>query len=186
MATGEKLFDFIYTGTRDRLFAYVKKFIPEDSNIKDIMQQCYIKLWINLDHINTEEEVLPLLFSYAKNLMIDNIRKTATEKKHFLHLKQTQETVSHAEPSIVTAQHLEQINQVIVQMPVRRRKIFLMRKEEGLSVSEIADQLHITPRAVRKHLSEAINYLKNNLADMDVVAVLFIYQIPLAIQLMTD
>lgn len=186
MATGEKLFDFIYTSTRNRLFAYVKKFIPDESGIKDVMQQCYIKLWINLEHVNTDDEVLPLLFSYAKNLMIDNIRKTATEKKHFQHLQLTQETITRGEPAIVTSQHLQEINRVIVQMPNRRRRIFLMRKEEGLSVSEIANQLHITPRAVRKHLSEAVNYLKNNLADMDVVTILFLYQLPLAVQLIGD
>lgn len=186
MTTREKQFDYIYTSTRERLFAYVKKFITNESGIKDVMQQCYIKLWINIDYVDLEEEMLPLLFSYAKNLMIDNIRKTATEKKHFLHLQQTQETITDAEPAIVTAQHLSQINQVIVQMPVRRRKVFLMRKEEGLSVTEIAAKLNITPRAVRKHLSEAVDYLKNNLAGIDVVAVLFIYQLPYTLQMIPD
>ncbi|BAV05654.1 RNA polymerase sigma-70 factor, ECF subfamily [Filimonas lacunae] len=186
MTSREKLFDRIYTSTRERLFAYVKKFVPDESGIKDIMQQCYIKLWINIDTIDTDEQMLPLLFSYAKNLMIDNIRKTATEKKHFLNLKLTQETVTSTEPQIWTAESVQQINKAIVQMPSRRRKIFLMRKEEGLTVTEIATKLNITPRAVRKHLSEAVDYLRNNLAGMDVVAILFLYQLPYTLPLLMD
>lgn len=139
-----------------------------------------------MERVDTEEEMLPLLFSYAKNLVIDNLRKSATEKKHFLHLQLAQDTVTQTEPAIYTAEHLQQINQVIVRMPIRRRKVFLMRKEEGLTISEIAVKLKITPRAVRKHLSEAVDYLKSNLADMDVVAILFIYQLPFTLQLMPD
>lgn len=150
------------------------------------MQQCYIKLWINLDNLDSESEMLPLLFSYAKNLMIDDLRKMATEKKHFQHLQLTQEKTTSTEPDLWTARHVQQINNAIVRMPVRRRKVFLLRKEEGLTVNEIAEKLNITPRAVRKHLSEAVDYLRNNLAGMDVVAILFLFQLQQALPLLSD
>ena len=55
----------------------------------------------------------------------------------------------------------------LLQIPEKKRLIFLLRKEKGLSTREIAEQLNITPRAVRKHLDEAVILLRMHLSSAE-------------------
>ncbi len=66
----------------------------------------------------------------------------------------------------------EQMKQALQQMPERRRTIFLLRKEYGLSSFEIAEKLNISPQAVRRHLDQAVGLLKKHITAADLFMVL--------------
>lgn len=178
MKARETTFERIYLQTRDSLYSYVKKFISDTDEIKDILQQCYIKLWLKMDELTDEENLLPLLFTYSKNLMIDSLRKTAGEKKRHAAWYAAKDSLVNMEQQILNKETIQEINEAIAKMPPKRRIIFLMRKEQGLSPSEIASHLNISQRAVHKHLSEAVRYLKTTVMHTDIVTILFLYSMP--------
>ncbi|RFM29556.1 RNA polymerase sigma factor [Deminuibacter soli] len=178
MKAREKTFERIYQQTSTSLYAYVKKFISDTSEIQDILQQCYIKLWLRMDDVVDGENLLPLLITYSKNLMIDSLRKTAGEKKKHQAYHAAKDEMVDMEKQLLNRETIQEISEAIAKMPHKRREIFLLRKEQGLSAAEIAAQLNISKRAVHKHLTEAVRYLKTNVVAVDIIAILFLYSMP--------
>lgn len=173
MNNREDRFESIFVSTKENLYAYVKKFAGSSQDVEDIMQQCYIRLWLKIDDLNDTQNVLPLLYTYAKNLLIDAWRKQSAEQKNlqeYGYLVANTRSVSPASSDLRAVQ--EQMKKALLQMPERRRTIFLLRKEYGLSSFEIAERLKISPQAVRRHLDEAVGLLKKHLTAADLLLVL--------------
>lgn len=169
----EDLFESIFLSTKENLYAYVKKFAGGDHDIEDILQQCYIRLWLRIDDLRDPGNALPLLYTYAKNLLIDAWRKQAVEKKHLLEYGYMMENGRqvYPAPSDMSAVQ-DQMKKAFLKMPERRRTIFLLRKEYGLSSFEIAEKLNISQQAVRRHLDEAVGLLKKHISAADLFLVI--------------
>lgn len=57
-------------------------------------------------------------------------------------------------------QLLDMVYAEISRMPEKRRRIFMMSREDGLSNQEIADRLGISRRTVEAHISAALRDLR--------------------------
>lgn len=154
-------FEEIFYATKDRLYSFVCGLVRDDSTVQDYLQQCYMKLWENWNSIDTHNEVLPLLFTYARNLVIDHLRKNArivwmdsleaftgweSEDRH------TEQILAQKE----TAKELQELLQLL---PRRRREVFTLIKLRGLTYKETAEYLDIAVSTVEKHMHEAYRFL---------------------------
>jgi RNA polymerase sigma factor (sigma-70 family) len=169
----ETQFESIFLSTKENLYAYVKKFAGNDQDIEDVMQQCYIRLWLRMEELKDSTNILPLLYTYAKNLLIDTWRKQAVEKRNLQEYGYLLVNGRQVHPAPSDMQDVqEQMKRALLQMPERRRTIFLLRKEYGLSSVEIAVRLNISQQAVRRHLDEAVGLLKKHISAADLFMVL--------------
>jgi len=175
-------FEGIFRSTKDHLYGYIRKFIDSDDDAKDIVQQCYIRLWMNIEKVDDLHNVLPLLYTYSKNLIIDATRKKAVEKRNSLEYSYLLESVVDSDSLRDNKAVLEKMKKVLSKIPERKRTIFLLRKEEGLSTREIAERLHITPRAVRRHLEEAVLLLRNHLSSAELFTILIVHAASFSVQ----
>jgi RNA polymerase sigma-70 factor (ECF subfamily) len=55
------------------------------------------------------------------------------------------------------------IDEAVVQLPAKRKQVFLMSRREGLSRQEIATKLDISENTVRNQLSEATAFIQDYL-----------------------
>lgn len=167
-------FETIFQSTKEFLYGYIRKFVDSDADAKDILQQCYIRLWVNMENIDDSDNTLPLLYTYSKHLIVDAARKRASEKRNMLGYTYFMGEAVDSLTLPGDAGALRKLKQALLQIPERKRIIFLLRKEQGFSTQEIADRLQITPRAVRKHLEEAIALLKIYLSSAELFALLLL------------
>ncbi len=59
---------------------------------------------------------------------------------------------------------------IVESLPKQRRRCLLMAKRDGLSYKEIAEELGLSERTVRNHISRALEFLR----DTDPRALLFV------------
>lgn len=151
-------FERIFTTTKDRLHYFVANLTGNPADTKDIIQECYLRLWQKIADIHEDKEVLPLLFTYARHCVIDYLRKKASQQL-YIHLLEQQAltTVAAAETD---REQWQQLQQAINQLPPKRRQIFTLVKQEGLSHKAVAKQLQISPDTVEKQVSLSLRFLR--------------------------
>ena len=153
----------------------MKSILTDESKVQDCMQQCYLKLWEKIDVIDTHKDVLPLLFTYSRNIAIDTLRKNAkyvwvddvgiySEQIGF---------ENNAEMNIRNKENSSEVNEVLSILPPKRRMVFKLIKLYGYSYKEAALQLDISVNTVEKHMQEAQKSLTmDNLRKITVMCLL--------------
>lgn len=158
------IFTHLYLETRDRVFAYLSKFTNDTALIEDLLQQCYLKIWERIEVIRDPGEALPLVKTYARNLLIDEIRRRMREDAQWLeNLEQETGSITESYISENGKMQLQALDKAIDRLPGQCREVFLMHREKGMSYREIAEQLSLSVSMVEKYMSRAIRLLKNDL-----------------------
>src|SRR6187402_3230758 len=156
-------FKKIYESTHPKVYHFVLRLSWNNKELThDIVQDCYIRLWNTVEIPDEEVNYLPLLYTISKNLLINAHRKTLAEQRKE---KEWQRTLSNEEDDS-TNMYLrhkksnEIMEEMLAQMPERRRKIYLLCKEEGLSHKEIASLLNISKDTVEQQINLSLKYLR--------------------------
>lgn len=156
-------FNQIFLATRDRMYQFVKKLTQDEADIKDIVQDCYVSLWQHMPQIDLEQDVLPLLFTYARNRVIDYLRKKATRQQLLQEWQPAHADETPTEQLLDYKERLEQLQVSINQLPSHRKKIFTLVKQDGFSHKEVAEQLGISTATVKKQIGLSLRFLKEQL-----------------------
>jgi RNA polymerase sigma-70 factor (ECF subfamily) len=157
-------FEKIYGETFYRLEKFVRSFIKREEGVHDVLQETYIRLWNNLDRLSDDEALLPLLRTYATNLMINALRKSAKEQQRARLFYDRQELPASPEEALDFKETLEAYTQAIDTLPSTRKEIYRLVEDEGLSYKETAERMNLTPHAIRYHLVEARRVLARELS----------------------
>ena len=159
-------FNRIFYATKDRLYHFVWKLTQNETDTKDIIQNCYAQLWQKIATVDDTREVLPLLFTYARNLVIDQLRKKARQRQLMDQLQQDAH-LPQGEPQAEQLMHykerVQQLQSSIDQLPAKRKEIFTLVKQDGLSHKTVADQLGISPATVEKQVGLSLKFLRKEL-----------------------
>ncbi|MFT3824883.1 MAG: sigma-70 family RNA polymerase sigma factor [Chitinophagaceae bacterium] len=155
-------YEKIYFSTKDRLIGFVKNNVHNQSVADDIIQECYIRLWEKLESIQDDHTVLVLLRKYAHNLIIDYVRRSAREALRHATYQQQQDETCTADNALLLKEMLQDYEDAIKTLPQKRRAIYRMVREEGLSHREIADKLNISTNTIEKHMNEALHTLRTH------------------------
>jgi len=167
-------FDELYRLYYPKLYVYSKSFLKIDSGIDDILQEVFVKVWMNRQNIKKVETYNAFLYTITKNTLLNEIRSRlkSEEFRADLFYKSvatefiTQQTVEYNDIK-------KQVDQLVLQLPEKRRRIYLMSREQGKSNAEIAAELGISVKTVEDHMTNALRFLKDRLKSLGLVFALF-------------
>jgi RNA polymerase sigma-70 factor (ECF subfamily) len=71
--------------------------------------------------------------------------------------------VSHTELQISYKERLHQLQTSIDLLPAKRKEIFTLVKQQGLSHKKVADQLGISPATVEKQVGLSLQFLRKKM-----------------------
>jgi RNA polymerase sigma-70 factor (family 1) len=145
------------------LFLYVFKLVKDEEKAKDIVQECFLRLWENREKVDLSKDLLPLLVTYIRNLLIDDFRKT---QRYEQALQSLQHKTIHSFTSPEIEQQLElrdrerQLSGTLSSLPIKRQTIFRLIRQEGLSYQEVAEQLNLSLPDVKKQMRLSLQALR--------------------------
>lgn len=161
---GNKLvFEEVYHRYHERFYFYVLKHSASEELAEEVVQITFIKLWENRAGLSGSFPVEVQLARIARSVMVDALRKKASERKALNVIKQNAEAVISYDP-VAGKQLIEKVSQTIDDLPPECRKIFILSRDEGLSYSEIADRLSISPKTVENQMSKALKAVRKTVA----------------------
>jgi RNA polymerase sigma-70 factor (family 1) len=156
----EAAFRQIYDGYGNRLFLYVLRLTRSKEQAEDILQNTFLKIWLRRDTLKDITDFSAYLFRMAQNSVITAIQRTALEASILQH----KITPPQAETLPDEKLHSNEIRQAwlqgIQQLPPQQQKVYILQKEYGWKIQDIAEALDISPRTVKRHLADAQQALK--------------------------
>ncbi|RIH64589.1 RNA polymerase sigma-70 factor [Mariniphaga sediminis] len=156
-----------------KLYNFAFSYLKTEEDALDVVQTVFVNLWDKRKNISDDSNLESYLFTVTKNAVISTFRKKVQEKKYLENLRQTtvlsyNDTDEKYDYEIL----YEKIQKLIEELPEKRRHIFKLYKEEGLSNKEIAEKLNISVKTVEDHKTKAKHFIKNNLEKSGFIALL--------------
>ncbi len=148
---GEK-FNFLYEKYYPQLIKYFSRRAPIDY-AEDLAQKTFMNLWVYLPNIEAVKSEKSLIFTLAKNVLIDYLRakKILDNAVNIDELLGIQDNENFSNEVEFLAD-LEKLSS-------RDKKIIELRRE-GYNSIEIAKKLNLSPSTVRSHIQRIRKQLK--------------------------
>lgn len=139
---------------------YLGRFLSRSADVDDIAQEAFLKAYVT--EVRSEvHSSKALLFRAAKHLALNEIARKAnkstdyTEDLGVLDVLEDRNAFT-AEDQLDSKRKLIIFTKAVASLPPNCRKVFLMRKMEGLKVKEIATRLNISVSGVEKHVATGL------------------------------
>ncbi|HQV54444.1 MAG TPA: RNA polymerase sigma-70 factor [Chitinophagaceae bacterium] len=164
----EGAFEELYNLYSTRLFGNLLKLVKSETEAKEILQDVFIKIWDNRQHIDTEKSFRSYLFKIAENKVYDLFRKISRDKKRKEALLSiaTSEYV-HIEETILNKESTALLNKAIESLPPQRQQIFRLCKLEGKSYKEVSELLGISTSTISDHIVKATKSIRSYFEDSE-------------------
>lgn len=158
-------FKEIYSGYKHRVYFFVAKYLSEEEDIEEIVQDIFMHVWKYLSKTNSPSEIEALIFKSAKQEISNFYRK---RKMIFVPLENfpenQDEESSEIEKQLQQEDQLKKIESLLEQVPEKSREFFIQNKIQNLSLFTIAQENHISKTAVEKHVNKVLKFLRANLS----------------------
>ena len=154
----KKLFEEYY----NPLCNFANTILFDGGKAEDAVQDVFIKMWQKRDTLAGLENVKSYLFTATKNKCIEYLRKLKLDRKlseenqSRLEMSSSINIEDEADKYVLK----EKLFNSIRQLPPKCRDVFTMSKINGLTYSEIAEELGISPKTVENQMGRAMRLLR--------------------------
>jgi len=167
-------FERIFEQYSKQLFQFSLSYLKSEEVAKDIVQEVFIKIWNNRKEIKTDTSFQSYLFTIALNSVRKYFNKVSrlNEIRHDILIDFSRMKPEFDDRSDYQAL-LDKLDELIRQMPEKRREVFIKKKIEEKSLKEISEELNITTKTVEYHITEAMRFLKSEFEKLKVQGLIF-------------
>ena len=166
----EKGFRQIFELFYPRIWHFVKEYIKDEQEAKDIMQNIFMTLWEKRNSLRADTNLNAYLYTLAKSQCLNYLKHIKVVERY---QNEQQETyinyyaMNTFDPEQMDIESLElKIEEAINNLPEQCRKVFEMSRYEGLKYKEIAQKMEISMKTVEAHMSNALRLLRIALQDI--------------------
>jgi RNA polymerase sigma factor (sigma-70 family) len=171
----DQAFAELFETYSDILFRYGLKFIDNEEDVKDCIQELFIKLYDNRKSLLSVENVKLYLLKSLKNRIIDHIRKE-NNRAHTLPLDDLQFSANYYfDPEEETDQDqgiMEKFDSVLKQLTNRQKEILYLHYQMGLSYQDICLLLDINYQSVKNLMFRTVDKIRK---EMELSPFLFLF-----------
>ena len=169
-------FDTLYGKYARGLYAFITSILKSPSDAEEIVQNVFVKVWERRNTIEERFSFKSYLFTIAYRDVISHLRKQnllasiQTENNQEILLND-----DHAELEIEFFNIDKIYHDILDHLPEKRKEIFLLSREKGLSNKEIASQLNISVKTVENQMTAALRTFREKLSQYGILGTLFFF-----------
>jgi RNA polymerase sigma-70 factor (ECF subfamily) len=170
-AGDEPAFETLFLTYVPRLQPVILSIVHSDIVAKDIIQEVFLRLWLHRHKLTDIEEPRNWIFKIAYNCSYQYLRRQLIARKanETIHRKLGAAIHNDTEESLAFAETVQTIQEAIRELPEQSRKIYMLSREQGLKINEIAASLDIAPQTVKNSLHRSGQRIKDYLTQKGII-----------------
>lgn len=166
-------FDEIFRKYHHRLFLFSLKFIENESDAMDIVQEVFTIVWEKHKYLLEEEHLKSFLFNAVKNSCLNYLKHQDVinrhKDNHSYRIKELElYHYKSGEKSLIEKEDLQKIYKAIDSLSEKNREIIILSRFDGLKNCQIAEILNIPIRTIETRLYRALTELKQKLSEKQI------------------
>jgi RNA polymerase sigma-70 factor (ECF subfamily) len=143
-----------------KIYGIAWHFTYDRAEAEELTQDCFLKLWENLDRYEpSEASLLAWIAALSRNLCIDQYRKRRREKGfRFLSDDAVSAVLPAADDPQADAMRRERVRfllEALTELPDELAEVVMLRDLDGLDYGEISDFLKLPDGTVKSRLNRA-------------------------------
>lgn len=163
-----QIFKHVYDDYAASIYIAARQFLKSPDMAKDLVQDIFTSIWLRRTQLYAVNNFESYLFGIAKNMACDMIKKAL--KAELAGYEFTAWVEANHNASNEKYEH--QLNEIVEQLPTKRKQIFRMAKIEGLKYEVIAERLKISTHTVNHNITQALKFINERKHDVITVVVL--------------
>ena len=170
----EAAFNLLFEKYWDKSYVEAYKRLKNSDDAKDIVQEIFAHIWTNRQLLNIKN--LPAYLHVAvRNRVIKLMTRQKPVHPFFSLMDNIPEKYSLADSNLLWKEFFSAYEALLQSLPPKRRVIFRMRYQDGLSTKDIAGQLGIKRKTIQNQLGKAIDTLKVSLLRIFIIVFISLF-----------
>lgn len=149
----------------EQLYNIVYWRVCDEQVSKDIVQDIFITIWVKRAFIHIEHSLEAYLKVAARNKVLNYFKSEAARNKHSNVAANFVTPQVHTPVEIIAAKDLSaSFEAEVAHLPAKMREIFILNKEQGLTIEAIAYRLSLSRQTVKNQLTSASKKVRAGIA----------------------
>lgn len=139
-------------------------YLKDGTLAEEVVNDVFLKIWETGASIQIESSLKAYIYRAVTNRSLNELSKSKRDQQHIKELSRRPED-TYENRSMEYNELKIKLYSAIEQLPEQCRKVFTMSRFEGLKQQVIADQLGISIKTVKNHITLALKQLNKVLGD---------------------
>jgi RNA polymerase sigma-70 factor (family 1) len=163
---------------QEKLILYSVGIVKDDGVGKDIVQETFIKLWINRGELDPEKSLSGYLHTICRNLALNHLKRAGYDqdlKKRIWNIIEYDQQRVKIEEDIFARESQHIVNKAVGRLSPQRQYIFLLSREKGMTHKEIGMKLGISKNTVKNQMVSALKEIRSHLKQNTDIALFWFF-----------
>jgi len=154
----------LYNRYKNQLYLHAYRMLHNDEEAKDVVQDMFAAIWLKKDTLIIPSAVDAYLYGAIRNRILNFIAHQKVISKytdsitHFVETERSETDENYREKELIAI-----IEKEIALLPPKMREVFELSRNKELSYKQIAEQLGISDKTVKKQINKAIKVLRHKI-----------------------
>jgi RNA polymerase sigma-70 factor (family 1) len=167
-------FNTLFREYSNRLYRFAYSYLKSEAEAEELVQEVFTIIWEKHKDLKKELSFKSFLFTISFNIIRKHFR-TKTNLVKYLKNGYCFDLDLQTSQNINYNSLYQYITTLVNKLPDRRREIFIKSRFEGLSIKEIAEELHISHKTVENQITDALKFIRQNISKESTLYILFFF-----------
>lgn len=164
----------IYNRFKGVLYIHAFRLLQDKEEAKDVVHEIFSRLWTKREQLNFTIGLSAYLYASVRNLIFDQIARKKVESEYLSSLQAFIKEDDYITDHLIREKELvAMIDREIAELPAKMREVFELSRKANLTHRQIAEQLDISEKTVKKQVNNALKTLRVKLGTYTFLAFFF-------------
>lgn len=166
-------FEILYNRYWEQFYTICYWHLSDQESAKDLVQEVFVDFWEKRKQIDISKTVEGYLKVSVRNKMFNHLRSLKIKKKHYDFISKGGEAANADVDERSSERELKKLYQEeIRKLPPKMKDVFMLSKEYGYSITEIARKLSLSEQTVKNQLGAALKRIRSGIEHYRLLSLL--------------